>query len=93
MKERGQWCDRLLCAPDRSPKDKVYWTISTCNVEQDLYCGKSIRGDDVLRTPPVILSLPGVLVVGHTAVRVQGHIVCQVLAITHLKGGTIDNKR
>ena len=73
-------------------KTKVYWTISTCNVEQDLYCGESIRGDDVLRTPPVILSLPGVLVVGHTAVRVQGHIVCQVLAIAHLNGGTIDNK-
>ena len=67
-------------------RTKVYWTNSTYNVEQDLYCGKSIRGDDVLRTPPVILPLPGVLVVGHTAVRVLGLIVCQVLSSTKQKG-------
>ena len=60
--------------------------------DRNLYSGKSIRGDDVLWTPPVILPLPGVLVVGHTAVRVQGHIVRQVLTITHLKGGTIDEE-
>ena len=57
-------------------------------VASHLNCGKSIRGDDVFGTFFDVLSLPRVLIVGDRTVRVQSHVVSQVLTIAHLYKGT-----
>ena len=53
-----------------------------------LNCGKSIRGDDVFGTFFDVLPLPRVLIVGDRTVRMQSHVVSQVLTIAHLNKGT-----
>jgi len=54
-----------------------------------LNCGKSIGGDDVFGTFFDVLSLPRVLIVGDRTVRVQSHVVSQVLTIAHQELTTI----